>query len=61
MGYEVHDPEGRKIGSVKELFANAYGEPEYLMVRTGFFGLKSFLIPVSFIAVDEEWRSLTLQ
>ena len=61
MGYEVHDPEGRKIGSVKELFAKAYGEPEYLRVRMGFFGLKSFLIPVSFIAVDEERRSLTLQ
>ena len=61
VGYKVHDPEGRKIGSVKELFANAYGEPEYLRVRMGFFGLKSFLIPVSFITVDEERRTLTLQ
>jgi hypothetical protein len=29
VGYRVHDPEGRRIGSVKKRFANAYGEPEY--------------------------------
>ncbi len=61
VGYRLCDPQGRKIGSVKELFANAYDEPEYLRVRMGLFGLKSFLIPVSFVAVDEERRTLTLQ
>ncbi len=61
VGYKVHDPEGRRIGSVKELFTNVYDEPEYLRVRIGLFGLKSFLIPVSFVAVDEERRTLTLQ
>jgi hypothetical protein len=55
------NPEGRRIGSVKELFANAYGELEYLRVRIGLFGLKTFLIPVSFVAVDEERRTLILQ
>ncbi len=61
VGYGVFDPEGRKIGSVKELFTNAYGEPEYVRVRIGFFGLKSVLIPIGFVAVDEERRTLTLQ
>ncbi len=61
MGYKVHDAEGRRIGSVQELFANAYDEPEYIRVRIGLFGLKSFLIPVIFVAVDEERRTLTLQ
>ncbi len=61
VGYRVHDPQGRRIGSVKELFSNAYGDPEYLRVRMGLFGLKSFLIPICFVAVDEEWRTLILQ
>lgn len=59
--YLVLDPQGRRIGRVKELFRNAYGEPEYLMVRVGPFGLKSVLIPVAFVVVDEERQTLTLQ
>jgi hypothetical protein len=58
--YVVRDPEGRKIGRVKELFANARGEPQYIRVRIGFFGLRSVLIPVCFVVVDEERRVLTL-
>jgi hypothetical protein len=59
--YKVHDPEGRKIGSVKELFMNVHGEPEYVRVKIGLFRLKSVLIPVGFVAIDEERRILTLQ
>ncbi len=58
--YLVCDPEGRKIGRVKELFANGHGEPQYIRVRMGFFGLRSVLIPVCFVVVDEERRTLTL-
>ena len=58
--YVVCDPEGRKIGRVKELFASLRGEPQYVRVRVGFFGLRSVLIPVCFIAIDEERRALTL-
>ncbi len=61
VGYRVHDPQGRTIGSVKELFTNAYGEPEYVRVRVGLFGLKSVLIPTGFVTVDDERRTLTLQ
>ena len=61
VGYTVNDPEGRKIGRAKELFANAQGEPEYVRVRTGPFGLRSVLIPIGFAAIDEERRTLTLQ
>jgi hypothetical protein len=61
VGYTVRDPEGRRMGSVRKFFANAYGEPEYIRVRTGLFGLKSFLIPICFVAVDEERRTVTLQ
>ncbi len=38
---------------------SARGEPEY--VRVGLFGLKSVLIPIGFVAVDEERQTLTLQ
>ena len=58
--YVVRDPEGRKIGRVKELFASLLGEPQYVRVRVGFFGLRSVLIPVCFVAIDEERRALTL-
>ncbi len=61
VGYRVCDPEGRKIGRAKELFANTYGEPEYVRVKMGLLGLRSILIPIGFVAVDEERRTLTLQ
>ena len=61
VGYWVHDPEGRRLGRVKELFANAYGEPEYVRVKMGLFGLKAALIPIGFVTVDEQQRILTLQ
>jgi hypothetical protein len=59
--YTLCDPRGRRIGRVRKLFVNAYGEPEYVRVKTGLFGLKDNLIPVTSIAVDEERRTLTLQ
>ncbi len=59
--YVVRDPEGRKIGHAEEFYTNARGEAEYVRVRVGLFGLKSVLIPVGFVAVDEERQTLTLQ
>lgn len=61
VGYTVLDPEGRKIGVVGELFANGSGEPEYVRVKMGLFGLKSALIPVQLVALDSERRTMTLQ
>lgn len=61
VGYAVLDPEGRKIGVVGELFANGSGEPEYVRVKVGLFGLKSALIPVQMVALDAERRTMTLQ
>ncbi len=61
VGYTVMDPEGRKLGVVRELFRNAGGEPEYVRVRLGLLGLKSALIPVQLVALDEERQTITLQ
>ncbi len=61
VGYGVRDPEGRKIGVAREIFANGRGEPEYVRVRMGLLGLRSALLPVGFVRVDEQQRFFTLQ
>lgn len=60
-GYSVCDPRGRKIGSVAELYFNGYDEPEYINLKMGLFGLKTVLIPVTGVLVNEEQRTLVLQ
>lgn len=60
-GYTVLDPEGRRVGKAKVLYANANGEPEYVRVKVGFLGLRSVLLPVETLAVDEERRALVLE
>jgi hypothetical protein len=59
--YRVCDPSGRRIGRTERVFANRRGEPEYIRVKMGLFGLKTVLIPVQSVAVDEERRALVLQ
>ncbi len=61
VGYGVYDPLGKKIGSVEKLFVNENHEPEYVRVKMGFLGTKSVLIPVGFVEIDEERRSLVLK
>jgi hypothetical protein len=50
-----------KLGSVEKLFVNESHEPEYIRVRMGLFGLKSVLIPVGVVAIDEEHQTLVLE
>ena len=60
-GYAVFDPLGQKIGRAVEVFVNWDGEPGYIRIRLGFFGMKSELIPVQFVETDEEKRILVLK
>ena len=60
-GYVVCDPRRRKIGRAETFFLNDSGEPEYIRVTIGLFGLKRVLIPVQTVAVDKERRALVLQ
>ncbi len=60
-GYRVLDPEGNEIGSVRELFKSADEGIEYVEVSTGFLGLRSALIPVNLVAVDDEQEILLLR
>ena len=61
VGYGVRDPEGRTIGTASEIFANGRGEPEYVRVRLGLLGLRSALLPIGFVRIDEQQRFFTLQ
>ena len=61
VGYGVHDPLGKKIGSVEKVFTNENHEPEYVRIKMGFFGLKSVLIPTRFVVLDQERRTLVLK
>jgi hypothetical protein len=60
-GYSVYDPVGQKIGIVERVFANPDGEPVYIRVRIGFFGMRAVLIPVQFVETDEKRKSLVLK
>jgi hypothetical protein len=60
-GYAVYDPLGQKIGRAEEVFVNREGEPGYVRVRVGIFGLQSVLIPVQFVETDEKRKTLLLK
>ena len=60
-GFWLCDPLQKKIGMVEKIFVNWSGEPEYVRVNVGFFGFKSFLLPVQTVVVDEQRRILVLQ
>lgn len=60
-GYRVRDPRGRKVGWLKRLYLNESGGPEYAEVKVGFFGLRTVLIPLLTVTVDDELRFLVLE
>ena len=61
VGYRVCDPLGQEIGAAEEIFVNEDMEPQYVRVKVGLFGRKSFLIPVVSVSVDEKRQTITLQ
>ena len=60
-GYWVRDPRGRKIGRLKRLFLNESGGAEYAEIKVGLLGLRTILIPVQTVSVDDELRFLVLE
>lgn len=43
------------------MFANSDGEPVYIRVRIGLFGMKPVLIPVQFVETDEVRKTLVMK
>jgi stress response protein YsnF len=46
VGHPVHDSEGKKIGDAKHMYLDdATGDPEWVTVKTGFFGNNETFVP----------------
>jgi uncharacterized protein (TIGR02271 family) len=60
-GYTVYDKDGDKIGKVDDLFLDESDNPEYIGVKTGFFGLSSTLVPMDACRVDEGSQAIYVQ
>jgi hypothetical protein len=43
------------------VFANSDGEPVYIRVRIGLFGMKTVLIPVQFVDTDKVRKTLFMK
>src|SRR4051795_8783053 len=47
-GMAMVDPDGDKIGTIEDIFLDRQtGEPEWAAVKTGLFGLKRSLVPIT--------------
>jgi sporulation protein YlmC with PRC-barrel domain len=50
---DVVDPDGDKIGSLKQIYVDdETGQPSWLAIKTGLFGLKETFVPVSAAVVS---------
>jgi hypothetical protein len=56
--YKVYDNQGERIGKVDDLFVDESDREEYIGVKMGFLGLKSTLIPMDIVRVNEGDRSM---
>jgi sporulation protein YlmC with PRC-barrel domain len=56
--FKVYDNQGQKIGKVDDLFVDESDREEYIGVKMGFFGMKSTLIPMDIVRVNEDERSV---
>jgi sporulation protein YlmC with PRC-barrel domain len=56
--FKVYDNQGEKIGKVDDLFVDESDREEYIGVKMGFFGMKSTLIPMDIVRVNEDERSV---
>ncbi|WP_141726369.1 PRC-barrel domain-containing protein, partial [Actinacidiphila rubida] len=46
VGHPVHDSTGKKIGDAKHMYLDdATGDPEWVTVKTGFFGNNETFVP----------------
>ncbi len=57
-GYKVYDNRGDKIGKVDDLFVDESDNEEYIGVKLGLFGMKSTLIPMDIVRVNEAEKAI---
>lgn len=56
--YKVYDNQGSRIGKVDDLFIDEADNEEYIGVKLGFFGMRSTLIPMEIVRVNEHDRTI---
>jgi sporulation protein YlmC with PRC-barrel domain len=56
--YKVYDNQGEKIGKVDDLFVDETDREEYIGVKLGLLGMKSTLIPMDIVRVNESDRTI---
>jgi sporulation protein YlmC with PRC-barrel domain len=54
-GKDIYAVDGEKIGSVRDIFYDdTSGEPEWITVGTGFFGMQERVVPVDLLQPEGE-------
>jgi stress response protein YsnF len=55
VGHPVHDSQGKKIGDAKHMYLDdRTGEPEWVTVKTGFFGNNETFVPTRAARMSED-------
>ena len=58
--YTVYDQHYEKVGKVDDIFVDENDRPEYIGVKTGFLGMKSTLIPIELVRVNDRRKLLEI-
>ena len=58
--YTVYDQHYEKVGKVNDIFVDENDQPEYIGVKTGFLGMKSTLIPIELVRVNDRRKLLEI-
>ena len=60
--YALHDPVGREVGKIEQIFVNDDGGPEYVEVKIGTLWRKrTVLIPVESVYLDGGQQAIVLR
>lgn len=52
--YKVYDQHYEEIGKVDDIFVDENDHPEYIGVKMGFLGLKSTIVPIDLVRVNDK-------
>jgi len=58
--YTVYDQHYEKVGKVDDIFVDENDQPEYIGVKTGLLGMKSTLVPIELVRVNDRRKLLEI-
>jgi sporulation protein YlmC with PRC-barrel domain len=54
LGLDVFDRDGERVGKLSEIFlSSTTGRPEFALVKTGLFGLRSSFVPLAGASLED--------